>query len=142
MAFASFDRAKSGTPSADINMVPLIDVMLVLLVIFIVAAPMLQHTIPLDLPKESAQAQKPNPMAITIGIDEQGTLYWNEQPMPRDMLQQKFRSLAASSKETEIRLHADQRVAYGVIAGVLADAQRAGLNHIAFMSDPSTRQKQ
>lgn len=136
MAFAAFDRAKPRTPSAEINMVPLIDVMLVLLVVFMVAAPMLHHSIPLDLPKESLSAQKADPQAITISINAHGVLHWNREPLQRQEAQQALLSLAAKGPQTEIRIHADQRVSYAAVAGVLADAQRAGLTRIAFVSEP------
>ena len=83
MAFASFDDKRGGAPVAEINMVPLIDVMLVLLVIFIVAAPLLTQSVKLDLPKASAQPTQPQPDAIQLSLNAEGVLFWNGKALSR-----------------------------------------------------------
>ena len=97
MAFASpFDSSRRAAgPMTDINMVPLIDVLLVLLVIFIVSAPLLTHAVKLDLPKASSAPQRPMPDALTLSIDAQGALYWNGQPVSRELAAQRFVEAAA-----------------------------------------------
>jgi biopolymer transport protein ExbD len=117
-------------------MVPLIDVMLVLLVIFIVAAPMLTHSIPLQLPKASAAPTRDEAAHVSVSITADEQVHWDGLPLPRDGWQVRMRDTAALQADTEVRLHADQSVPYRVVAMVLADANRAGLHRIAFVSEP------
>ena len=90
MAFASFDPKNAGAPMAEINMVPLIDVMLVLLVIFIVTAPLLTQAVKLELPKATSQANDLRPEKVEFAIDAAGLLYWNGEPVSRAEAQQRF----------------------------------------------------
>lgn len=137
MAFGGFERSTSGAPAAEINMVPLIDVMLVLLVIFIVAAPMLTHSVPVQLPQASASPAPHTANSVSVSIAADGTLHWEGRVLSRSDLQVSLQRQAVQAAETELRLHADQAVPYGVVATVLADANRAGLNRIAFISEPA-----
>ena len=136
MAFASFDRKTSGQPMAEINMVPLIDVVLVLLVIFIVTAPLLTHAVKLDLPKASSTADIQKPDKIEFAIDAQGLLYWNGERLSREDAQQKFAEAGQKRPQPEVYLRADQNVAYRYVAEMLADASKAGLSKVAFVSVP------
>mgnify|MGYP000090060290 CR=1 FL=1 len=138
MAFASFDSKNTGTPMSDINMVPLIDVMLVLLVIFIVTAPLLTQAVKLDLPKASAQLNDLRPEKIDIAVDAGGTLYWNGEAVARPELQQRLASAGSAAVQPELQLRADQAVAYRYVAQTLADASKAGLSRIGFVSEPDT----
>ncbi|MDP3084281.1 MAG: biopolymer transporter ExbD [Rubrivivax sp.] len=137
MAFASFDSKRSMAPVAEINMVPLIDVMLVLLVIFIVTAPLLTHAVKLDLPKASA-APNTQPLKVEFAIDASGQRYWNGEPLAREQAAQRFTEAAAQQPQPEIHLRADQSVAYRAVAETLADATRAGLTRIGFVSEPES----
>lgn len=137
MAFASFDNRAAGAPQAEINMVPLIDVMLVLLVIFIVAAPMLTHSVPLDLPKASSTATLPETHRVTLSIDAGRQIYWDGQVIDAAQLDGRLKQQALSHPETQLQLHADRQVPYGSVAEVLAAAARAHLTRVAFVSDPS-----
>ena len=139
MAFASFDSRRGGTPMAEINMIPLIDVMLVLLVIFIVTAPLLTQAVKLDLPKVNSQPNILNPEKIEFAIDAAGLLYWNGETVDRAEAAKRF--LAEGKKEPlpEVHLRADQNVAYHFVAETLADASKAGLSKIGFVSDPEQR---
>jgi biopolymer transport protein ExbD len=92
MAFGSFDNKSSGAPMAEINMVPLIDVMLVLLVIFIVTAPLLTHAVKLDLPQASAQENQLKPERIEFAIDAAGTRYWNGEVVTREQAIERFQA--------------------------------------------------
>ena len=92
MAFASFDSKSPGAPMSEINMVPLIDVMLVLLVIFIVTAPLLTQAVKLDLPKATAQPNDLRPEKIEFAIDATGALFWNGEPVSRSVVQARFAS--------------------------------------------------
>jgi biopolymer transport protein ExbD len=137
MAFASFDNHRSAGPMTDINMVPLIDVLLVLLVIFIVTAPLLTHAVKLDLPKVSSQPHLPTPDAIQLAIDAQGGLFWNGEPLSRQQAALRFAAEAVKQPQPEVHLRADERVAYRHVAQMLADASHAGLTKLGFVSEPA-----
>ena len=139
MAFASFDRQRSAAPMAEINMVPLIDVMLVLLVIFIVTAPLLTHAVKLDLPKVSSNANQLKPNKIDFAINAAGQRFWNGEAVLREIAAQRFAEAGQRQPQPEIHLRADQAVAYRAVAETLADATKAGLTRIGFVSEPETR---
>lgn len=136
MAFASFDDKRSSAPMAEINMVPLIDVMLVLLVIFIVTAPLLSHSVKLELPKASTQVMTIKAEKIDLSIDAAGTRYWNGQPLSREACVARFAAEGAKATQPDLLLRADQAVPYKAVAEALADASRAGLTRINFVTDP------
>ena len=136
MAFASFDNRGSGAPVSEINMVPLIDVMLVLLVIFIVTAPLLTHAVKLDLPKVSSQANQLKPDKIEFAIDGAGQRFWNGEMVTRDEAARRFAAEGTKTPQAEVHLRADQAVAYRAVAETLADASKAGLSKIGFVSEP------
>lgn len=115
MAFGGFDRSGADAPAAEINMVPLIDVMLVLLVIFIVAAPMLTHSVPLQLPQASAGTTRPDPGSVAVSITAAGRVHWDGHEVNRPELQARLQQRASQQRDTELRLHADQAVAHGVV---------------------------
>jgi biopolymer transport protein ExbD len=135
MAFASFDSRQGGAPMAEINMVPLIDVMLVLLVIFIITAPLLTQAVKLELPKATSHANDLRPDKIDFAIDAGGTLYWNGAKVTRGDAAARFRLEAGKPVQPEVHLRADQGVAYRVVAQTLADASKAGLTKIGFVSE-------
>ncbi|WP_395703704.1 ExbD/TolR family protein [Aquabacterium sp.] len=136
MAFASFDAKRSGAPMSEINMVPLIDVMLVLLVIFIVTAPLLTQAVKLELPKASSQVNDLRPERIEFAIDAAGTLYWNGEAVTRAEAQRRFALEGRKPVQPEIHLRADQNVPYRHVAFALADASKAGLTKVGFISEP------
>lgn len=136
MAFASFDSKRSNAPMAEINMVPLIDVMLVLLVIFIVTAPLLTNAVKLDLPKVSSQVNELKPDKVEFGIDAAGQRYWNGEPLTRAEAILRFKAEGQKPQQPEIHLRADQNVAYRSVAETLADASKAGLTRVGFISEP------
>src|SRR5664279_5698711 len=138
MAFGSFDRNKSSSaPMAEINMVPLIDVVLVLLVIFIVTAPLLTNAVKLDLPKATSSADIQKPDKIEFAIDASGSLFWNGERISREDADMRFTEAGTRRPQPEIYLRADQGVAYRYVAEMLADASKAGLGKIAFVSEPA-----
>jgi biopolymer transport protein ExbD len=143
MAFASFDGKRGAAPMAEINMVPLIDVMLVLLVIFIVTAPLLTHAVKLDLPRASSSANELKPDKIEFAIDAAGQRFYNGAPVSRDEAAQRFAQAMTAAGDgrpsPELHLRADQSVAYRVVAETLADAGTAGLTRIGFVSEPERR---
>ena len=137
MAFASFDSNRSAAPMSEINMVPLIDVVLVLLVIFIVTAPLLTNAVKLDLPKASSTADIQKPEKIEFAIDANGQLFWNGERITREDAFDKFMESGKKRPQPEVYLRADQNVAYRYVAEMLADASKAGLSKVAFVSEPA-----
>ena len=137
MAFGSFDRKSASQPMAEINMVPLIDVALVLLVIFIVTAPLLTHAVKLDLPKATSNADIQKPEKVEFAIDAQGALFWNGERLSREDAQARFAEASQKRPQPEIYLRADQNAPYRYVAEMLADASKAGLSKVAFVSEPT-----
>ena len=137
MAFASFDKNRSaGAPLAEINMVPLIDVMLVLLVIFIVTAPLLTHAVKINLPQASSVPSDARPKHISLAINDAGTVFWNGERIDDRALQTRLEALGRTAPETELHLRADKRTQYQALAKVMADAANAGVKKIGFVSAP------
>jgi biopolymer transport protein ExbD len=137
MAFASFDRKTSSQPMAEINMVPLIDVVLVLLVIFIVTAPLLTNVVKLDLPKATAAADIQKPEKVEFAIDANGALFWKGERITREEAIAKFAEEGRKRPQPEVYLRADQNVPYRYVAETLADASKGGLSKVAFVSEPA-----
>ncbi|MGE5864501.1 MAG: ExbD/TolR family protein [Rhizobacter sp.] len=117
-------------------MVPLIDVMLVLLVIFIVTAPLLTHTVKLDLPKASSQPNLVKAEKIDFAIDAQGQRFWNGERVDRAEAARRFAIEGKREPQPEVHLRADQETAYRSVAETLADASKAGLGKVGFVSEP------
>lgn len=136
MAFASFDSKSTGAPMSEINMVPLIDVMLVLLVIFIITAPLLSQAVKLELPKATSQVNDLRPAKVEFSIDANGALFWNGEPVSRGEAVTRFGLEGHKQPQPEVHLRADQSVAYRFVAQTLADASKAGLTKVGFISEP------
>jgi biopolymer transport protein TolR len=122
---------------SDINMTPLIDVMLVLLVIFIITAPLLASSIKLDLPKTDAAKAGDAPKSVTVVLDAAGQTYVKDSPVAMDELARQLTLSAQANPQTEVLLRADKVVPYGRIVEVMGAAQKAGLNRIGFVADAS-----
>jgi biopolymer transport protein ExbD len=137
MAFGSFDRKSSSQPMAEINMVPLIDVVLVLLVIFIVTAPLLTNVVKLDLPKATSAADIQKPEKIEFAIDANGALFWKGERISREDAVARFVEEGRRRPQPEIYLRADQNAPYRYVAETLADASKGGLSKVAFVSEPA-----
>jgi biopolymer transport protein TolR len=135
MAFGRLERTQGPQPMSDINMTPLVDVMLVLVVIFIITAPLLGSSIRLDLPR--TEAAKPNdaPKFITLVLDKSGQAFVDDKPVSATQLAEKLVAAARANPDTEVQLRADQRVPYGRVVEVMGAAQKAGLNRIGFVAD-------
>ena len=140
MAFGGFEQER-GQPMAEINTTPLVDVMLVLLIIFMVTAPLFTHAVKIDLPQAQSQLNPDKPETISIAIDGAGRIYWNDQPVGEEALFERFSSAATVTPQPELHLRADRETRYQVIARVMADAQRAGLRRIGFVTDPSEKRR-
>ncbi len=130
-----FDREDLQAPLAEINMTPLVDVMLVLLVIFLVTAPMLNSAIKLNLPSESA-AQITEQKALAISVDSRGNYFFNDQELSLSELEKQLAQAAKDNPKQQIHIRADVNVGYGKVSQVLAAAQRLGLSNIGFVTEP------
>jgi biopolymer transport protein ExbD len=136
MAFGGFRQASDTTPMAEINMVPLIDVMLVLLVIFIITAPLLTHAVKVDLPKASSAPNITRPDNVQVAIDAQGQVYWNGQVLDQSGWRSRMQAAAQLNPQPEVHVRADGNVAYRKVAQVMSDAARHGLTRIGFVTEP------
>jgi biopolymer transport protein ExbD len=136
MAFGGFNKSGDSAPMAEINMVPLIDVMLVLLVIFIITAPLLTHAVKLELPKVDSTPNQLKPDKIEFAIDAAGQRYWNGEPVSRELAAERFVAESKKNPQPEVHLRADENVAYRSVAQTLADASKAGLTKVGFISEP------
>jgi biopolymer transport protein ExbD len=134
---ASSQPPRSAAPMAEINMIPLIDVMLVLLVIFIITAPLLTHAVKVDLPKASSQANQTRPDNVQLAIDDRGVVYWNGEVVDRSGWRSRMDASAQIRPHPEVHIRADGAVAYRRVAEVMSDAAKAGLTRIGFVTDPA-----
>jgi biopolymer transport protein ExbD len=137
MAFGSIDSGNRQSPMAEINVVPLVDVMLVLLVIFIITAPLLTHSVKVDLPKASSSPNITQPDHIEFALREDASLYWNGEPVTIDQLAPRFAATTEQNPNIELHIRADKHVDYEHVARVMSIAAKAGLVRIGFVTDPS-----
>lgn len=128
--------ANHSTPMSEINTTPLVDVMLVLLVIFIITAPLLTHAVKIDLPQASSQPLPEKPEVVSIAIDGAGKMYWNDVPMVQGELKAKLQQVADKKPQPELHIRADKETRYQLLAEVMADAQNAGITKLGFLSEP------
>ncbi|HWI77675.1 MAG TPA: biopolymer transporter ExbD [Ramlibacter sp.] len=136
MAFGRLERTQGPQPMSEINVTPLVDVMLVLVVIFIITAPLLASSIRLDLPRTDAAKPNDAPKFVTVVLDKGGQAFLNDKPMTSAELADRLAQAARDNPETEIQLRADQTVPYGRVVEVMGAAQKAGLNRIGFVAVP------
>ena len=136
MAFGRLERPSGAQPMSDINMTPLIDVMLVLLVIFIITAPLMVSAVKVDLPQAQGTQAADAPKFIAIAMDPAGQAYVNDVPMDKSALANALSDAAKRNPNTEVRLRADATVPYGRVVEVMGLAQKAGLSQIGFVAEP------
>ena len=122
--------------TSEINTTPLVDVMLVLLVIFIITAPLLTHAVKIDLPQATSEPLPEKPEVISLAIDALGKTYWNDAPLVKDELKQKLQQAADRKPQPELQIRADKETRYQVLAEVMADAQNSGITKLGFLSQP------
>ena len=137
MAFASMDGGDDNEPLAEINMVPLIDVMLVLLIIFMVTAPLLTHAVKVDLPKASSSANLTKPDNVQLAIDANSQLFWNGEAVNGEQFTERLKSAGAQQPQPELHIRAERTTPYEKVAQVMSEAARLGLARIGFVTDPS-----
>jgi biopolymer transport protein TolR len=135
MAFGRLERTTGPAPMSDINMTPLIDVMLVLLVIFIITAPLMTSSLKLDLPKTDAATPTAVPTFISVSIDSSGKLFFGDEALTREQLMQRVTTAAKGNPQLEVQLRADQKVPYGQVADLIGLVQKAGLTRIGFVTE-------
>ncbi|MGP4716448.1 ExbD/TolR family protein [Psychrobacter sp. T6-6] len=119
----------------EMNLIPLIDIMLVLMIIFLLTATVLNPTVPLDLPKTSAEVSQTPPEAIQISIDKDAGLFWDSDPISMQALETRLQQQGATDEDTPVQLRADKEGKYDTVAQVLAAASNAGLTKIAFVNE-------
>jgi biopolymer transport protein TolR len=136
MSFGRLERTQGPQPMSEINVTPLVDVMLVLVVIFIITAPLLASSIRLDLPRTDAAKPNDAPKFVTVVLDKAGQAFLNDKPMTPAELAERLAQAARDNPETEVQLRADQTVPYGRVVEVMGAAQKAGLNRIGFVAEP------
>ena len=139
MSFGRLERTPGPQPMSEINMTPLVDVMLVLVVILIITAPLLASSIKLDLPKTDATQPGAAPRFVLVAVDKSGQAFLNDQPLELTELARALGQTAQSNPETEVQLRADAAVPYGRIVQVMGTAQKAGLNRIGFVTEAAIK---
>ena len=135
MAFGRLEHKTGAPPMSDINMTPLIDVMLVLMVIFMITAPLMTSSLKLDLPRAEGTPPTDAAPVVSVAVDPQGQLFWGEALTTAEQLALKVRDAAARNPATEVQLRADTRVPYGRVAELIGLLQAGGLSRIGFVTE-------
>ena len=138
MAFGRFPRTSQAKPFSDINVTPLVDVMLVLLVIFILTAPLLTSAIRMDLPQSKASQAGEAPESISLSLTAAGEIFLNDKSVQRAALPSELQQVALLKPQVEVQLRADQAVPYGQVLELMGMAQQAGLTRIGFVTAPGS----
>ena len=138
MAFGRLERTRGAQPMSDINMTPLIDVMLVLLVIFMITAPLMTSSLKLDLPKTDAAQPSDTPQFISVALDREGRYFFGDETLAADAFAERVAVAAKRNAQTEVQLRADRGVPYGRVAELIGIVQKAGLTRIGFVTEPAT----
>ncbi|MDO8334825.1 MAG: biopolymer transporter ExbD [Nitrosomonas sp.] len=137
MAFGSMQDSGRQAPMAEINVVPLVDVMLVLLIIFIITAPLLTNSVKIDLPKAESVPNITQPEHVELAIRADGSLFWNGEPVALEQLAPRFGATVTQAPKTELHIRADKLAHYEHVARVMSIAAKAGVARIGFITDPS-----
>ena len=133
MAFGTQDS--SDEVMSEINMTPLVDVMLVLLIIFIITVPVMQHAVNIDLPRASSHPENTKPEMINLSVTAEGRYYWNDVAIDETEFQSRLVAAAAKQPQPELHIRADKAVRYERVAIALAAAQRLGIRKIGFITE-------
>jgi biopolymer transport protein ExbD len=137
MAFGTQDE--TDEVMNEINMTPLVDVMLVLLIIFIITVPVMKHSVEIDLPRASSQPQDAKPETVRLSIDAQGAYYWNETRIEDRDLPRMLKEAAAKNPQPELHIRGDKAVRYERVAQAMSAAQQAGVRKIGFVTEPQPK---
>lgn len=133
----SFQTHDNHDEISEINMTPLVDVMMVLLIIFMITAPIITHSVKVDLPQANQQRTQEEPNTVTLTVQQDGKLLWNNAPISKEELEAKLKSAAQHPDKTELRIQGDKQVKYEKVIQVMAAAQRAGLTKLNFITQPA-----
>ncbi len=137
----NFAQNRTPTPMAEINMIPLIDVMLVLLVIFIITAPLLTHSVKIDLPKASSTPNVTKRENIQLALRANGDVFWDGNAISMGALNERFIAASQVEPQPEVHIRAEAQVEYGKVAQAMSLAAKAGLTRIGFVTDPSSEKQ-
>ena len=135
MAFNPIDPDDSEVLS-EINMIPLIDVMLVLLIVFIITVPVMKHSVNVDLPQAATQASNDKPATVRLSVDATGQYHWNEAAITDEELNRRLAEAAVLEPQPDLHIRGDKAVRYERVAQAMAAAQRAGVRKLAFVTEP------
>ncbi|MEQ9108853.1 MAG: biopolymer transporter ExbD [Limnobacter sp.] len=135
MSFNSYDDQQE---MSEINMTPLVDVMLVLLIIFMITVPVITHSVKVDLPQASQQPTEVKPDVVTLTVQRDGSLMWNDDELTFENLELRLQAVAQQEKQPELRIQGDKAVEYEKVVQVMAAAQRAGVEKLGFMTEPQS----
>ncbi|MCS4510336.1 ExbD/TolR family protein [Xylophilus ampelinus] len=136
MAFGTQDE--SDEVMNEINMTPLVDVMLVLLIVFIITVPVMKNAVNIELPRASSQAEDVKPETIRLSVDASGAFFWNESRIEEADLEPRLRAAAAKDPQPELHIRGDKDVRYERVAIAMAAARQAGVKKIGFITEPKT----
>jgi biopolymer transport protein ExbD len=139
MAMSPFADDDDDGLMSEINMTPLVDVMLVLLIVFMVTIPVIRHAVKIDLPHASSQKEDTKPAQVTVSIDADGNVMWNDRKVDEAALSAKIVEAAQANPQPELHLDADRKVPYEKVAQVMSAAQAGGLTRIGFVTQPRTK---
>ena len=134
MAFGTQDE--TDDVMNEINMTPMVDVMLVLLIIFIITVPVMKHAVNIDLPRATNTPQQVKPQTIRLSVNAQGEYYWNEQRVTEPELEKRLQAEALRTPQPELHIRGDKDARYELVAQAMAAAQRAGVHKIGFITEP------
>ncbi|ADU36263.1 biopolymer transport protein ExbD [Variovorax boronicumulans] len=123
----------------EINMTPLVDVMLVLLIIFIITVPVMKHAVNIDLPRASSEPEQPKPQNILFSVTADGSYYWNEQKIDDSELPNRLAAEAAKEPQPELHIRGDKAVRYERVAKAMSEAREAGVRKIGFITEPDAK---
>ena len=138
MALGSFNAQNHQMPTAEINMTPLVDVMLVLLIIFMITAPLMTHSVQLELPRAASSPTPDKPLTLQVAIDADNRVFIGNEAVDRDSLETRFRDAVARDAKVEMHLKADRSTRYDAVAETMSAARRAGLSKIGFVTQPGS----
>ncbi|MCP3104857.1 protein TolR [Myxococcus sp. K15C18031901] len=141
MGMGGANRGGGRTTMSEINVTPMVDVMLVLLIIFMVTAPLIQQGVKVNLPETKAAPVEATEKKVVLSIDAAKKVYIGDAEVPLEELEAKLAANVKVQADKELFLHADRDVPYGVVVEVMAAAQRAGINNVGMITDPSTGSK-
>ena len=136
MSFNVQNDQNEDSIMSEINMTPMVDVMLVLLIIFIITLPVIQQAVKVDLPKANSVRNEVKPESVQVSIDSKGQIYWNSTPVTLKAYNENADKASQEDPQPEINLRADKSVQYDYVAKVLAASKRAGLTKLGFITEP------